>query len=36
MKPRLNSFQVAPGVMQAMQALETAAEKGGLETCWSW
>jgi AhpD family alkylhydroperoxidase len=32
MKPRLNSFQVAPAVMQAMQALETAAEKGGLET----
>src|SRR5690348_1970240 len=31
MKPRLNSFQVAPGVMQAMQALETAAQKGGLE-----
>ena len=32
MKPRLNSFQVAPGVMQAMKALETAAEKSGLET----
>jgi len=32
MKPRLNSFQVAPGVMQAMKALETAAEKSGLDT----
>jgi AhpD family alkylhydroperoxidase len=31
MKPRLNSFQVAPAVMQAMQALEAAAQKGGLE-----
>jgi AhpD family alkylhydroperoxidase len=31
MKSRLNSYQVAPGVMQAMQALETAAQKGGLE-----
>ena len=32
MKPRLNSFQVAPAVMQAMQALEAAAQKGGLES----
>ena len=31
MKSRLNSYQVAPAVMQAMQALEAAAEKGGLE-----
>jgi AhpD family alkylhydroperoxidase len=31
MKSRLNSYQVAPGVMQAMQALETAAQKSGLE-----
>ncbi len=32
MKPRLNSFQVAPAVMQAMQALEAAAQKGGLDS----
>ena len=32
MKPRLNSFQVAPAVIQAMQALEAAAQKGGLES----
>jgi AhpD family alkylhydroperoxidase len=31
MKPRLNSYQVAPAVMQAMQALETAVQKIGLE-----
>ena len=31
MKPRLNSFQAAPAVMQAMQALEAATQKSGLE-----
>lgn len=31
MKSRLNTYQVAPAVMQAMQALESAVQKGGLE-----
>ena len=31
MKSRINSFQAAPAVMQAMQALEAAAGNGGLE-----
>jgi AhpD family alkylhydroperoxidase len=32
MKSRLNTYQVAPAVMQAMQALESAVQKGGLES----
>ena len=31
MKPRLNPYQAAPAIMQAMQALEAVAQKGGLE-----
>ena len=31
MKPRLNSFQVAPGAMKALMALETEVQQGGLE-----
>src|SRR3546814_18398007 len=31
MKPRLNPFQVAPAVMQALTALETAVQNSGLE-----
>jgi AhpD family alkylhydroperoxidase len=31
MKPRLNPYQAAPGVMTAMVALETAVQRSGLE-----